>query len=70
MEYSSRAKKLENRVEDVYRKALAELFSDVSSLEKVAEIFTMREIYRHISNAADRIDDAANILSDIVVKTT
>jgi len=28
----------------------------------------LRETYRHLSNAADRGDEAANILSDIVVK--
>jgi uncharacterized protein len=32
-------------------------------------ILKMRELYRHISNAADRGDEAANILSDIIVKT-
>ena len=30
----------------------------------------MREIYRHLSNAADRGDTAANIITDIVVKMT
>jgi hypothetical protein len=28
----------------------------------------LREIYRHLSNAADRVDKAANVLGDIVVK--
>jgi uncharacterized protein Yka (UPF0111/DUF47 family) len=28
----------------------------------------MREIYRHISNAGDRCDEAANIIEDILVK--
>jgi hypothetical protein len=27
-----------------------------------------REVYRHLSNAADRGDEAANAVSDIVVK--
>jgi uncharacterized protein Yka (UPF0111/DUF47 family) len=33
-------------------------------------IIKMREIYRHLSNAADRGDEAADILSDILVKNT
>jgi uncharacterized protein Yka (UPF0111/DUF47 family) len=33
-------------------------------------ILKMREVYRHLSNAADRGDAAANIISDIVVKMT
>ena len=28
----------------------------------------LREIYRHLSNAADRGDAATNVISDIVVK--
>ena len=31
-------------------------------------VLKLRETYRHLSNAADRGDDAANVLSDIVVK--
>ena len=40
------------------------------SLVDVVYILKMREIYRHLSNAADRGDEAANIIGDIVVKTT
>jgi uncharacterized protein Yka (UPF0111/DUF47 family) len=32
------------------------------------EILKLREIYRHLSNAADRGDQAANVSGDIVVK--
>jgi uncharacterized protein Yka (UPF0111/DUF47 family) len=31
-------------------------------------ILKLREIYRHLSNAADRGDQAANAIADIVVK--
>lgn len=68
-EHAQRAKALENRVEAVYREALAELFSRVESLDQVVEMLKMREVYRHLSNAADRGDEAANIIADIVVKT-
>jgi hypothetical protein len=30
----------------------------------------LREVYRHLSNAGDRGDEAANIIADIVVKMT
>lgn len=69
-EHAQRAKALENRVEDVYREALADLFSTVIDLEHMILIFKLREVYRHLSNAADRGDEAANVLADIVVKTT
>ncbi len=69
-DHAQRAKALENRVEDVYREALADLFSDVTDIEHVLTILKMREVYRHLSNAADRGDEAANAIADIVVKIT
>jgi len=60
------AKKSENKMEHLYREALAELFKTPD----VVTIIKMREIYRHLSNAADRGDEAADILSDILVKNT
>ena len=67
-DHAVRAKALENRVEQVYREALAHLFDKPDSLEGVMEILKLREIYRHLSNAADRGDEAANVIGDIVVK--
>ncbi|MBI5624468.1 MAG: DUF47 family protein [Elusimicrobia bacterium] len=61
-----RAKKSENFVEHRYREALVDLFKS----KDVVYILKMREICRHLSNAADRGDEAADIISDIVVKMT
>ena len=69
-EHAQRAKKIETYVERVYRKTLADLFVPPKDLKGMVEILKLREVYRHLSNAADRIDEAANILSDIVVKMT
>ncbi len=67
-DHAVRAKALENQVEKVYREALAELFRDPEDLNGVMDILKLREIYRHLSNAADRGDQAANVIGDIVVK--
>jgi hypothetical protein len=67
-DHAVRAKALENRVEQVYREAIADLFRDPENLEGVMDILKLREIYRHLSNAADRGDQAANVIGDIVVK--
>jgi predicted phosphate transport protein (TIGR00153 family) len=69
-EHAQRAKALENRVENVYREAVADLFSGPQDVEHVVEMLKMREVYRHLSNAADRGDEAGNIIADIVVKMT
>ena len=73
MEHATRAKRLENQMEDMYRQAIAVLFKgavEQDDVKGVIEVLKMREIYRHLSNAADRGDEAANVISDIVVKTT
>jgi len=69
-EHAQRAKALENRVESVYREALAALFSDTtgSDNDAIVKLLKQREVYRHLSNAADRGDEAANVIADIVVK--
>jgi predicted phosphate transport protein (TIGR00153 family) len=69
-EHAQRAKALENRVEEIYREALADLFNDVSDLKEMVLIMKLREVYRHLSNASDRGDEAANVIADIVVKIT
>jgi len=67
-DHVKRAKALENRVEEIYREALADLFSSATDLEHMLTIFKLREVYRHLSNAADRGDEAANVIANIVVK--
>ena len=78
------ARKAERKVEKSYRRALAELFaaetyhvklrekegsgSDV--LSYMTEIMKRREIYRHLSNGADRLAHAGQTLHDIIVKIT
>lgn len=69
-DHAQRAKALENRVEDVYREAIADLFSGAEDIQHVVKMLKMREVYRHMSNAADRGDEAANVIADIVVKLT
>ncbi|MEN3013196.1 MAG: DUF47 family protein [Endomicrobiia bacterium] len=58
------AKKTENFVEDIYREGISNLFE----MDDIKKILKTREVYRHLSNAADRLDEAANIIGDIVVK--
>jgi predicted phosphate transport protein (TIGR00153 family) len=67
-EHAQRAKSLENQVENIYREALADLFSGAEDIKHVMKMLKSREVYRHLSNAADRGDEAANVIADIVVK--
>lgn len=62
--YCDEARKKEGKIEIIYRQAVLELFKE----DDFKDIFKRREVYRHLSNAADRLIFCANILQDIVVK--
>ena len=64
IEYVVRAKRLENKMNDTFLAALNQLFAG----NNVRQMLIYREIYRHFNRSADRVDEAANIISDIVVK--
>jgi hypothetical protein len=63
-ENANAARKAERRVEKLYRKALAQLFQG----DDYIHMFKRREIYRHLTNGAERMAACANTLHDIVVK--
>lgn len=69
-DHAIRAKALENQVEQIYREAIADLFSGPEDIRHVMEMLKLRELYRHLSNCADRGDEAANVITDIVIKMT
>ncbi|HME82470.1 MAG TPA: DUF47 family protein [Candidatus Eremiobacteraceae bacterium] len=58
------ASSAEDVVEDMYRRTLADLFKTTD----VQRIFKLREIYRHLSNSADRADAIGKLVGKIVVK--
>jgi hypothetical protein len=77
------ARKAERQVEKCYRRALAELFAadahhaklreqgggtGSDALRCMTEIMKRREVYRHLSNGADRLAHAGQTLHDIIVK--
>jgi predicted phosphate transport protein (TIGR00153 family) len=66
MEHAVKAKSCENAMEKAYHAALADLFKKTDTVY----MLKMREIYRHLSNAADRSDEAANTICNIVMKAT
>lgn len=69
-DHAQRAKALENRVETVYREAISNLFQEPKNLKQMMTIMKTREVYRHLSNMADREDAAANVISDVIMKVS
>lgn len=64
MRNALKAKKCENKVEDIYRSSIAKLLTE----DDIKYIIKMREIYRHLSNCADRIDQAADCICNVLMK--
>ncbi|NMB54048.1 MAG: DUF47 family protein [Leptolinea sp.] len=67
-EHANTAKRIETQVETTYREAIAELFEETRDIKRVMNVLKVREIYRHLSNAADRQARAADVISDIILK--
>lgn len=63
-EDAMKAKRTENKMNTEYLQALKDLFGS----QDLRLIFSLREIYRHLNRSADRVDEAANIVNNIVVK--
>jgi len=70
LDHSRRTKHRENQVERIYREAIADLFSGPEDIHHIMKMMRIREIYRHISNAADQADQAANVIGVVVMKMT
>jgi len=63
--YCVELNRLENVADELFRKAMAELFhSEIAP----AEIIKWRDIYRQLEAATDRCEDVANLLEGIVLR--
>ncbi len=58
--------RLENIADDLYKTSIADLFKRNDAIE----IMKLKEVYERIENAIDKCEDAANVISDIVVKNS
>lgn len=67
-EHARRAKKMENEVEHLYRLAISDLFKKAKDFKPLMVMLRRREIYRHVSNMADRANDAADVIGMVVMK--
>jgi hypothetical protein len=66
--HAVRVKAIENEMETLYAEALAQLFKEANALADVVNMLKLREIYRHMFHAVGSAEQAANIISDIIVK--
>ncbi len=69
-EHAQRARKLENEVDHLYRVAIGDLFTKAKDFKQMMSLLRQREIYRHVSNMADRAAMAADVIGMVVMKLT
>jgi len=67
-DHAVKVKAIENQMEMLYAEALAALFKEPKQLDDVVNMLKLREIYRHLFHALGSAEQAANIISDIIVK--
>ncbi len=66
--HALRARNISGQIEMLYAEALADLFKDADSLKDVVNMMKLRESYRNMFHAVKSTEQAANFISDIVVK--
>lgn len=67
-DHANRIHDKEREVERLYRAGIRDLFAGASDPAALPGILYRREVYRHISNMADRAVSAANVLGMVVMK--
>lgn len=70
LDHAREVRKLERKVERLYRTAIKDLFAHATEPERLPGLFYRREVYRHISNMSDRADSAANVFGMVIMKLT
>jgi len=70
LDHAHEVRRLERRVERLYRTAIKDLFARATDPEQLPGLFYRREVYRHISNMSDRADSAANVFGMVIMKLT
>jgi uncharacterized protein Yka (UPF0111/DUF47 family) len=70
LDHAHEVRKLERKVERLYRTAIKDLFARATDAELLPGLFYRREVYRHISNMSDRADSAANVFGMVIMKLT
>ena len=61
---------LEYEADVICREAIAELFVKAETPAEIKDLIKLKEIYTRLEIAADRCEDVANVIEEIIVKST
>lgn len=69
-QHAQRAKKLNSDVGDLYRVAIADLFTKAKDFKPLMVMLRRREVYRHVANMSNMANAAADVFGMVVMKLT
>lgn len=61
---------LEYEADVICREAIADLFAKAETPAEIKDLIKLKEIYTRLEVAADRCEDVANVIEEIIVKST
>jgi len=61
---------LEYQADVICREAIADLFANAETPAEIKNLIMLKEIYTRLEVAADRCEDVANVIEEIIVKST
>jgi predicted phosphate transport protein (TIGR00153 family) len=61
---------LEYEADVVCREAIADLFEKAETAAEIKDLIRLKEIYTRLEVAADRCEDVANVIEEIIVKSS
>ncbi len=61
---------LEYEADVITREAIADLFEKAETPAEIKDLIKLKEIYTRLEVAADRCEDVANVIEEIIVKST
>jgi len=61
---------LEYEADVICREAIADLFAKAETPAELKDLIRLKEIYTRLEVAADRCEDVANVIEEIIVKST
>lgn len=61
---------LEYEADVICREAISDLFAKAETAAEIKDLIKLKEIYSRLEIAADRCEDVANVIEEIIVKST
>ncbi|HPW17243.1 MAG TPA: DUF47 family protein [Candidatus Aminicenantes bacterium] len=69
-DFCQRINVLEHEADVIARRAIGDLFAKAGTPEEIKDLIKFKELYTRLEETADRCEDVANVIEEIIVKST